>query len=1314
MFLKHYWSRTIVLSALLIHCSTSSAANFYVSPSGGNVLPFADWSSAATNIQDAIDAASAGDVVWVTNGIYSSGGKVMAGDLTNRVVLDKAVTVQSMNGPTLTVIQGAIATNGPAAVRCAWLTNGAVLTGFTVQGGATRTSGDIYALGSGGGVWCASTNATVANCMIITNAANAYGGGLYQGSLYNSLVRGNSAILGGSGSASSTLGNCTVVGNSRSPAVNLGQLTNCILFSNSSGDGSASTFSYCCTASLRPGIGNIGADPQFLPDGFHLANGSPCRAAGTNVVTGTDLDGQPWSDPPPIGCDQWQPSPLIPISPKVLLTADPIGFAMTCLVAGEEPFTCWWLRDGTIINDDGHYAYTHTTNVVATGLNPLDIGAYRVVVSNAYGMATSAVTRLVGHFVDNSASGPLSPFSNWATAATNIQDAIDAALAGEIVFVTNGIYATGGKSVDGTITNRVAIDKALTLQSVNGAAVTTIEGLWDPATNGPSAVRCVSLTNGAVLGGFTIRGGATRTGYSGFATYGGGVFGAGTNTTAANCIITRNSAFYAGAGAYKVTLINCRVEANRSVGDGVNGSSGGDGGGASLCSLRNCIITGNFAHGNGGGANYSTLTNCAIARNWALLNGGGTYFGTLVSCTVADNLAGYSQPYGTGGGTYYGALTNCIVVRNLALNPSSSNYYNSTFSFCCASPLPAGPGNISVDPQLLSDGTHLLVSSPCRAAGTAAVITGTDIDGQPWANPPSIGCDEWLPAPVIGSQPHAETTVPPLALRLTGIIVAGQEPFAYSWSKGGALLDDNSHYSSSHTSNLCVNGFGPPDAGDYRVVISNIFGSATSSVISIVIHCVDANATAPLPPYADWPTAATNIQDAIDAGSSGDFVLVTNGVYSNGGRVMAGDLTNRVAVTKPLIVTSVNGSDVTVIQGAWDPGSTNGPMATRCAWLIDGATLSGFTLRGGATRSTGDLGLQNGGAVYASSTNSTLTYCVLSNNSAAYGGGGAYQALISNSKILANRALYGGGAYQSILRNSYMAANSCSQDGAAVHSGNLMNCTVLGNTPPFFSWAVYNSKALNSIIYYNFDSMFHEHDWGPSYSAGNFSYCCAPGLFGSGNITNDPLVLSGIYLSSISPCRGAGNASYVSGSDIDGEPWMNPPAMGCDELWEAALTNTLSVTLTSTWPAIVRGEYLSLSAHLTGRPSHIEWSFGDGVVWTNVTYLGTIYSWTNIGDYTVTFTAFNAGNPNGVSTNLLVHVIPLVPPTLSISGLNAHSFGMSFESQPGVTYILEQTTNFTPPAVWRTVTYVYGTGGVLGATDSQATDGIRFYRLRIQ
>jgi hypothetical protein len=70
----------------------AAATDRFVSLVGGHVSPFTSWADAATNIQAAIDAAADGDMVWVTNGVYAEGGKVMFGDLTNRVALDKVLS----------------------------------------------------------------------------------------------------------------------------------------------------------------------------------------------------------------------------------------------------------------------------------------------------------------------------------------------------------------------------------------------------------------------------------------------------------------------------------------------------------------------------------------------------------------------------------------------------------------------------------------------------------------------------------------------------------------------------------------------------------------------------------------------------------------------------------------------------------------------------------------------------------------------------------------------------------------------------------------------------------------------------------------------------------------------------------------------------------------------------------------------------------------------------------------------------------------------------------------------------------------------
>ena len=259
------------------------------------------------------------------------------------------------------------------------------------------------------------------------------------------------------------------------------------------------------------------------------------------------------------------------------------------------------------------------------------------------------------HYVDAASTNAVPPFTNWTTAAANIQDAVDAADPGDEIVVTNGVYQTGARAVYG-MSNRVAVTKAVTVRSVNGPEVTSIVGAGPV---GATAIRCVYLTNGAVLAGFTLTNGATQVNddpwVSSSNTSGGGVWCESQTAVVTNCILTGNSAFAPGGGVYSGTLKHCTLRSNSAI----------YGGGAAESALNDCTLTGNLASSGwtssagGGGAAWSTLTNCTLASNSAD-SGGAVYESVLDNCTLASNYAG------SGGGANWSTLINCIVMGNSA------------------------------------------------------------------------------------------------------------------------------------------------------------------------------------------------------------------------------------------------------------------------------------------------------------------------------------------------------------------------------------------------------------------------------------------------------------------------------------------------------------------------------------------------------------------------------------------------------------------------------------------------------------------------
>ncbi|MEY4917300.1 MAG: hypothetical protein RL616_1213, partial [Verrucomicrobiota bacterium] len=496
--------------------------------------------------------------------------------------------------------------------------------------------------------------------------------------------------------------------------------------------------------------------------------------------------------------------------------------------------------------------------------------------------------------------------------------------------------------------------------------------------------------------------------------WGGAIYGGSMQS----CTLTSNSAAFYGGGAMYATLDGCLILGN---------STTYDGGGANSCTLNNCRLANNYTGNTGGGAVSSQINNCTLSGNSAGANGGGASYSTLNNCTLSLNSAGVS-----GGGAGNSTLNNCIVYYNTA--PSGANFSSSTFYFSCTTPLPnSGTNNITSAPQL-TDAFHISSTSPCIGAGSTNYSSGTDIDGEVWLVPPSIGCDEFYAGAVIGPlnvNLQADRTLMAVTLPVNFTASVTGRATANAWDFGDGTTASNQLFA-SHVWTT---------PGNYAVVFTafnddfpgGISATTAVTIVEQVVHYVSQASTNPVAPYLSWDTAATNIQDAVDAVFSAPkaLVLVSNGVY------------RAAVVGKAVPVRSVNGPAATLIDGA---------ATARCVSLATNSLLDGFTLTNGFTT-------DNGGGVFCAAANIVVSNCVFIGNSANGSGGGVFGGAIFNCTFTGNLASgNGGGAANCILNGCALTGNDASSGGGA--DGSMLTGSVLLDNSAYWSGGGASSSTL--------------------------------------------------------------------------------------------------------------------------------------------------------------------------------------------------------------------------------------------------------------
>ena len=667
----------------------------------------------------------------------------------------------------------------------------------------------------------------------------------------------------------------------------------------------------------------------------------------------------------------------------------------TVVASGPQPMTYRWQRGGTNLVDQANVSGSAGPTLTLTSVGFADATNYSVVVTNAFGAATSttaALTVLSGVpsitgqpspasvYQGSTAtftvvvSGPLPLTYRWQRGGTNLVDQGNISGSATSTLTLANVAFTDAASYDVVVTN------------LYGAATSAVVSLTVGTPSGPVANRIVALgaialwelneTNDPALGGVVARDsiGSYNGTYAVNAQNGNANYnidgpqppdfpgftstnkGLKTTYNVANSYVALPAVNYVGNTATMLAWVNP---------NSFHGEAG------ILFNTRDAV-----GPTGGGGTNSCGLGFCGSGANaqgqyplMALWKNNGWNWGAASGVYVPTNqwslVAGVATP------------TNITVFmfNTNGMASGSTNYNNGICSWSVY-----GTNWIGIDPYDGAAGSfdgriddvaffgHCLSVDQLQQiylAGVSNVPAAPDITSQPSSL-------------TVGQNSNATFTV----------VASGASPLAYQWRRNTTNLVDQGNISGSTNTILTLTSVSPADAANYDVVITNNYGAVTSDVAVLTVlagsppsitsdpiaatvyqgsnaaFTVTASGSAPL--VYRWQRSGTNLVDRGNiSGSAASTLTVSNVTYRDGSTysvVVTNDygsftskvvaltvvLTNLVQVSsQPVSVTLSPGQTAHFTISATTGGTlyyqwfTALPSNTNFVALVDGGNISG-------------------------------------------------------------------------------------------------------------------------------------------------------------------------------------------------------------------------------------------------------------------------------------------------------------------------------------------------------------------------------------